>query len=84
MQGGTDGEAETETGIVTRIETEIEIEEGDLEGAVVLVVAAGVVHAVVVVGAVTEVTAEVVVGTGAETGHGVEVRETDETIDQAS
>jgi len=72
---------------VTRIETETEIEieeEGDLEGVVVLLVGAGVFHAVAVVGAVTGVEAEVVVGTGAETGHGVEVPETDEMIDQAS
>jgi hypothetical protein len=72
---------------VTRIATEIEIEEEeDLVGVVVLVVAAGVFHvvAVVVVGAVTGVAAEVVAGTGAETGHVVEVPETDEMIDQAS
>jgi hypothetical protein len=34
--------------------------------------------------AVIGVAAEVVAGTGAETGHGVEVPETDEMIDQAS
>jgi hypothetical protein len=57
-----------------------------LVGVVVLVVAAGVIRvvAVAVVGAVTGVAAEAVAGTGAETGHVVEVPETDETIDQAS
>lgn len=55
-----------------------------MEGAVILVVGAGVFHAVAVVGAVIGVAAEVVAGTGAETGHGVEVPETDEMIDQAS
>lgn len=70
---------------MTRIVTETEIEEeGDLEGVVVLVVGAGVIHAVAVVGAVTGVAAEVVAGTGAETGHAVEVPGTDEMIDQAS
>ena len=72
---------------MTRNETETEIEieeEGDLEGAVILIVAAGVVHAVAVVGVATGVVAEVVAGTGAETEHGVEVHETDEMIDQAS